>query len=64
MAGAAAGGSALADALVAAKPDLLVLAGDAIDRSRTEDWIELFDAVDDLPVVPIPGEGERRGDRS
>jgi len=60
----AAGGDALADALAAAKPDLLVLAGNAIDRSRTDDWIALFDAVGGIPVVPLPGDGERRGDRS
>jgi len=60
----AAGGAALADALGAAKPDLLVLTGNAIDRSRTHDWIELFDAVDGLPVVPLPGDGERKGDRT
>jgi hypothetical protein len=60
----AAGGRALGDALARSKPDLLVLAGDAIDRSRTEDWIALFDAVGEIPVVPLPGTGERRGDRS
>jgi hypothetical protein len=47
-----------------AQPDLLVLPGNAIERSRISDWLGLFASIDELPVIALPGEGERRGDRA
>jgi hypothetical protein len=51
-------------AVEASEPDLLVLPGNAIERSRTPAWLDLFASIDDLPVIALPGEGERKGDRS
>ncbi len=42
---------------------LVVLAGDAVPRSRRPAWEALRERVEGLRALPVPGRGERLGDR-
>lgn len=41
---------------------VVVLAGDAVSRSRPAQWRRLHDRVEGLTVLPVAGTGERNGD--
>jgi hypothetical protein len=53
---------ALADVRAQA-PAFVVLAGDAVRRGTPGAWADLHARLGELPAVPVPGRGERRGDR-
>ena len=43
--------------------DLVILAGDAVERGTGRAYRDLYARLSQLPLSPMPGPGERRGDR-